>query len=256
MLDTSTVLGEAAEAVAFREAKDSILPVEARGLIFEAGGKRLIDGIDLRLTTGSVTMIMGPNGAGKSVLIRLLHGLLQPTSGKIIWGGKAFDQTVRKRQAMVFQTPVLLRRSVAANIAFALRLNGAASPERCSQVLELAGLTRQADQPARLLSGGECQRLAIARALATEPDVLFLDEPTVSLDPASVLAIEEIIARARDRGVKIIFITHDTGQARRLGDEIVFLHRGKVVERSRGGSFFDAPASSEARDYLAGRIVL
>jgi len=234
----------------------SLLPCTVRGLCFEAQGKRLIDGIDLQLTEGSVTMIMGPNGAGKTLLVRLLHGMIEPASGHILWGGVPLDEKTRKRQAMVFQTPVLLRRSVAANIDFVLKLHGQSAGADVEEILKLAGLGDKALQPARLLSGGERQRLAIARALATNPDVLFLDEPTASLDPASTMAIEESVGQARNQGVKIVFITHDTGQARRLADEVVFMHHGRVVEQTPAQDFFDNPHSSQARDYLAGKIVL
>ncbi len=238
------------------ESQEAVLPCVVRGLSFDAGGKRLIDDIDLSLEAGAVTIIMGPNGAGKTVLIRLLHGMLVPARGEILWAGRPIDEQMRKRQAMVFQTPVLLRRSVVSNIDFVLRLRGAGGRERSLEVLETAGLAEKADQAARLLSGGERQRLAIARALATDPAILFLDEPTASLDPASVLAIEQSVTAARDRGVKIIFITHDIGQARRLADEVLFMHRGRVVEHSPSSRFFDNPQSHEARNYLAGRIVL
>lgn len=238
------------------EKNPSLLPCDVRGLCFEAGGERLIDDVDLQLTAGPVTMIMGPNGAGKTLLVRLLHGMIEPASGEILWGGRALDAATRKRQAMVFQTPVLLRRSVAANIDFVLKLHGQASPQDIEEILELAGLAEKAAQPARLLSGGERQRLAIARALATNPDVLFLDEPTASLDPASTMAIEETVGQAGERGTKIIFITHDVGQARRLADEVVFMHHGAVVEQTCAPKFFDNARSSQARDYLAGKIVL
>lgn len=233
-----------------------LLPAQARGLIFEAGGKRLIDGIDLTLGPGALTVVMGPNGAGKSLLLRLMHGMLTPGAGEVLWGGRPLDESIRKRQAMVFQHPVLLRRSVAANIDFVLKLRGGAVKERRARYLGLAGLDAHADQPARLLSGGERQRLAMVRALAIEPDVLFMDEATASLDPASVFAIEDLVRRAREAGMKIIFVTHDLGQARRLADDVVFLHRGKVVEHSTATRFFDRPVSREAQDYVAGRIVL
>ncbi|MHA1164585.1 MAG: ABC transporter ATP-binding protein [Alphaproteobacteria bacterium] len=238
------------------EETSSLLPCDVRGLCFEAGGKRLIDAVDLNLTAGPMTMIMGPNGAGKTLLVRLLHGMIEPARGQILWGGRSLDEATRKRQAMVFQTPVLLRRSVAANIEFVLKLHRQSAPLEVEETLQLAGLADKASQPARLLSGGERQRLAIARALATNPDVLFLDEPTASLDPASTLAIEEIAGQARDRGTKIVFITHDVGQARRLADEVIFMHHGRVVEQARAAEFFDNPGSSQARDYLAGKIVL
>lgn len=256
MLDRTAAITGDLDAAAEEVQANPLLPCEARGLVFETGGNRIIDSIDLTLRAGSTTMIMGPNGAGKSVLVRLLHGMLEPTSGTISWGGRSLDEATRKRQAMVFQTPVLLRRSVADNIAFVMSLSRKRKTRNVGDALDAVGLQDHARKPARLLSGGERQRLAIARALATDPDVLFLDEPTASLDPASVVAIEEIVAGVRERGVKIVFITHDVGQARRLGDEVVFIHRGKLVEQSPAVTFFDDPKSREARDYLAGRIVM
>ncbi|MGI9409269.1 MAG: ATP-binding cassette domain-containing protein, partial [Hyphomicrobiaceae bacterium] len=162
---------------------------------------------------------------------------------------------VRLRQAMVFQRPVLLRRSVAANIDFVLALRGGPSPARRDALLDHVGLAARARQPARLLSGGEQQRLTLARALATEPDVLFLDEPTANLDPASVLMIEDIVTAAHANGTKIIFVTHDIAQARRLGGDIVFLDAGRVVEHRVADEFFGSPETETARAYLDGRLI-
>lgn len=233
-----------------------LLPLRTDALTLDRDGRRLIDGIDLTLEAGGLTVVMGPNGAGKSLLLRLLHGLIPATSGEISWGGEPLSPTIRRRQGMVFQRPVLLRRSVAANLDFALGLRNGASVERRDALLDQVGLLGQARQPARLLSGGEQQRLALIRALALEPDVLFLDEPTASLDPASVLTIEEVVRRAVRSGTKVIFVTHDLAQARRLGDEIVFLHRGRLLERSPAERFFDAPGSEPAAAYIEGRIVV
>lgn len=249
---------DAARALPAIEAADetAVALAEARGLVFEVGGRRLIDGIDLILKPGTVTVVMGPNGAGKSLLLRLLHGMIVPTAGEVRWEGRPLDEAMRERQAMVFQRPVLLRRSVAANIDFVLKLRRGRSRKTCAEILRHVGLEAHAHQPARLLSGGEQQRLALARALALEPDVLFLDEPTASLDPASTLAIEEIVQAAHAGGAKIIFVTHDLGQAKRLAGDVVFLHRGRVVEHSAAHPFFAKPASQPARDYLAGKLVL
>lgn len=237
-------------------AAEPLLPMRTKGLCLDIDGKPLVAGIDLTLASNGLTAVMGPTGAGKSLLLRLLHGLLEPTAGDIRWGGAPNSEAVRRRQAMVFQKPVLLRRSVAANIDFVLRLKGAATPERRDEVLDRVGLLERAGQPARLLSGGEQQRLALARALAVEPEVLFLDEPTASLDPASVLKIEEIVSAAQARGTKVLFITHDVGQARRLADEVVFLNRGRLVEHAPAERFFAGPSSEVAQGYLEGRIVL
>lgn len=231
-----------------------LLPLKVRDLVLRFGEATVLDRLDLELGPAGCTMIMGPNGSGKSLLLKLLHGLMRPTSGWIDWGGEA-PKLVTERQALVFQKPVLLRRSVAANIDFVLKARRKDTAERPA-LLDNVGLLHKANQPARLLSGGEAQRLALARALATDPEVLFLDEPTASLDPASVLAIEKIVSDARARGVRIIFVTHDMGQARRMADDVVFLHRGRVAEHEPAVDFFSKPRSPEARDYLNGRIVV
>ncbi len=233
-----------------------LTPLQVRGLVYESRGKRLIDGIDLWIDGPGITVLMGPNGAGKSLLLRALHGLIRPTGGSVLWGGQPPNEPVRRRQSMVFQRPVLLRRTVVANIEFALGLRGMGGKDRCLEVLQQAGLAARARQPARSLSGGEQQRLVLARALALEPEVLLLDEPTASVDPASTAVIESIVNSARTAGTKVLFVTHDVGQARRLGDDVVFLHRGRVTEHSPSSVFFTSPASIEAADYLAGRILL
>ena len=243
----------------------ALLPGQATGLVYQAGGRPLIDGLDLTLAGSGLTVVMGPNGAGKSLLLRLLHGLLTPSAGQVTWGGQPMDKTVRARQALVFQRPVLLRRSVAANLRFVLGLKdrdqdrgqnrGQHRDQAVDTLLARVGLSGKGSQPARRLSGGEQQRLALARALATAPEVLFLDEPTASLDPSATAAIEGIVAEAHAQGTKVLFVTHDLGQARRLADEVVFLHHGRVVEHTPAAQFFNDPASSQARDYLAGRLV-
>ena len=236
-----------------------VLPLELRRLSLEAGGRRLIDSIDLKVEEPGITVILGPNGAGKSLLLRLAHGLVVPTEGTILWGGRPMDDEIRRRQAMVFQKPVLLRRTSAANITYALGLRGIARSERESrarQALELAGLERHAFTPARVLSGGEQQRLCLARALSLDPEVLLLDEPTASLDPASTLAIERLLIGAKHRGIKVIVVTHDVGQARRLAQDVIFLHHGRLIEHQPAGGFFEHPESDTARDFMAGGLVL
>jgi tungstate transport system ATP-binding protein len=230
------------------------MSLEVRDIVLRFGETTVLDGLSFDLGASGCTMVMGANGSGKSMLLKLLHGLMHPSAGHISWGGHT-PQEVTARQALVFQKPVLLRRSVAANIDFVLKTRGK-DRARTTALLDHVGLAHKADQPARLLSGGEAQRLALARALATDPEVLFLDEPTASLDPASVLVIERIVSDARDRGVRIIFVTHDVGQARRMADDVVFLHRGRVAEHSPSTEFFAGPRSSAARDYLNGRIVV
>ncbi len=227
-----------------------------RNLTFTAKGKNLLTGLDLRLGSSGMTVVMGPNGAGKSILLRLLHGLIPASEGSIAWGGQPVSGATRARQALVFQSPVLLRRTVAANIDFVLSARGTRSRSRRDALLDHVGLWDCARQPARLLSGGEQQRLALARALATDPEVLFLDEPTASLDPASVLRIEEIVKDAEARGTRIFFVTHDISQARRLAHDVLFLHRGRLVEHAPANLFFSQPESPVAQDFLEGRIVV
>ncbi len=234
----------------------ALLPGEARELTYRIGDARLVDAVNLTIPDGSLSVVMGANGAGKSLLLRLLHGLLTPTAGAVLWGGKPMSDTVRSRQAMVFQRPVLLRRSVEANIRFVLKLHKSFLNKRIEDILSEVGLAAQASQPARLLSGGEQQRLSLARALATEPQVLFLDEPTASLDPASTAAIEDIVKKAHRHGTKIVFVTHDIGQARRLADDVVFMDRGRLTEFSSAAKFFENPESEAARQYLAGNLVI
>lgn len=233
-----------------------LLPLSARGLSLIADGRKLLDCINLDLHAGGISVVMGANGAGKTLLLRLLHGLENPTSGRVTCGARPIDLATRRRQAMVFQKPVLLRRSVRANITFVLGLTGNTRSALCDRLLDDVGLLERADQPARLLSGGEQQRLTLARALATEPEILFLDEPTASLDPASVLQIENAVIAARQRGIKVVFVTHDLAQAKRLADEIVFLHQGRIVEQTPADSFFSHPVSDAARAYVEGRILL
>lgn len=249
-------LGQPMTRPAGQGAKADSRCLAVRGLRFEVGTTALVDGIDLSLGNSGITVIMGPNGAGKSLFLRLAHGLITPSAGSVSWGGQPVSDATRARQSIVFQSPVLLRRQVAANVDFVLASRGRRDPARRDALLALVGLAEKAERPARLLSGGEQQRLALARALATDPEVLFLDEPTASLDPASVLRIEEIVTAAARDGTRVFFVTHDIAQARRLGDEVLFLAGGRLLEHAPAESFFAGPESRVARDYLAGRIIL
>lgn len=227
-----------------------------RGLCLVRQGKTLIDQVDLDLDSPGVTVIMGPNGAGKSLLLRLMHGLLQPDAGSVLWDGLPPDAAVRADQGMLFQRPVLLRRSVMANMRFAAKRPGATvSESACAGMLDRVGLADAATKPARQLSGGEQQRLALARALIREPGVLFMDEPAASLDPPSTQAIETVVRELSGTRTKIVFVTHDVGQARRLADDVLFMHRGRILEQASAAEFFETPRSVEARQYLAGEIV-
>jgi tungstate transport system ATP-binding protein len=239
-------------------APQSILPMEISHLVFESGETRLLHDIDVTLGAGSRTIILGPNGAGKSLLLRLCHGLLKPTSGEIIWRGAGTSRRAVRRQAMVFQRPVMLRRTAIGNITHTLKIRDVPRTERrerAEAALALAGLSHLANRPARLMSGGEQQRLALARAWVTEPEVLFLDEPTASLDPAATRAVESLVEGFHAAGIKIIMATHDLGQARRLADEIVFLHKGRLLEFAPADAFFDHPQTDEASAFVKGELL-
>lgn len=224
---------------------------------YSVAGSSLLTCIDLTVPAAGISVVMGPNGAGKSTLLRLLAGLLIPTGGAIRWQRRDAANANATRLAMVFQRPVILRRSVAANIRHAiapLKLGPSVAAHRLETALTTCNLTDWRDAPARRLSGGEQQRLAMARALARHPQTMLLDEPTTSLDPAATASIEDIARTAAAAGTKIILVTHDAGQARRLAADIVFLSNGHTAEHSPAKRFFAKPASLPARDYLAGRI--
>jgi len=232
----------------------SMLPLVLDRVSFAVNGKTIIDRVSMEITDGPRTIILGPNGAGKSVLMRLCHGLLVPTSGSITWRSALNG---RRRQAMVFQRPVMLRRSALANIEYGLKLAGISARERemrAGDVLEAVGLASVAGRPARVLSGGEQQKLALARAWALGPEVLFLDEPTANLDPGATRDVETIIGQIRAGGTKIVMTTHNLGQAKRLGEEILFLYQGRLLERTPVDQFFAKPASAEADAFIRGEL--
>ncbi len=220
----------------------------------------LLEDISLTIAAGPPTVLIGPNGAGKTTLLRAAMGLLAPTQGRITWAGHGL--TPPTRRAFVFQRPTMLRRSAEANLRYAITA-GRAQPAqgtdreaKVAELLALVGLQHAATRPARRLSGGEQHRLALARALARDPDVLFLDEPTASLDPASTKAVEDVIRAVSQRGIKIVMSTHDLGEARRLAGEIVLLNRGRIVETADASLFFGMPRTVEARKFIAGELLV
>lgn len=234
----------------------AILPLTVESLCWRAREADVLRDVSLRIEAGTRTILLGPNGAGKSVLLRMLHGLLTPSGGRLIWA-TADSRRVRQGHAMVFQRPVMLRRSTRENIEFALRIGGVRDDLRATAraALDRVGLASLEDRPARLCSGGEQQRIALARAWALQPEVLFLDEPTASLDPAATRAIEEIIAAMHRAGTTIVMTTHNLGQARRIADRVLFLHRGRLVEDTAATEFFQQPQSPEAAAFVKGELL-
>ncbi len=235
-----------------------ILPLHLNNISFMANGRDIIDGLTHRFEAGPLTMIIGPNGAGKSLLLRICHGLIAPHAGQVDWEGPQ-GASAQRYQAMVFQKPVMLRRTVLANVEYPLKLRGVASSERRDRAmaaLERTGLVGLASTPATVLSGGEAQRLALARAWVMEPDVLFLDEPTASLDPSGTREVEGLISAIHQAGTKIIMTSHRADQVHRLGDEVVFIHAGRILEVTPAKQFLKRAKSSQARAYLAGELLL
>ncbi len=235
----------------------SDLPLVLDGVSLQAGATTILDRLSLSITPGAPTLIVGPNGSGKTSLLRLLMGLAAPTAGRVSWGGRTESKPVRR--AILFQRPVMLRRTAAANVAYALAQAGTPRNERAVRVavlLERVGLFDLAQRPARKLSGGEQQRLALARALARDPEILLLDEPTASLDPAATRGVEEIVLMAAQSGIKIVMASHDLGQVRRLAGEVMFMVRGCLRERAVAADFLDHPATPEAAAFLRGDLVI
>ncbi len=235
----------------------SDLPLVLDGVSLQIGATTILDRLNLSITPGAPTLIVGPNGSGKTSLLRLLMGLAAPTAGRVSWGGRTESKPVRR--AILFQRPVMLRRTAAANVAYALAQVGTPRRERGARVaalLERVGLVDLAQRPARKLSGGEQQRLALARALARDPEILLLDEPTASLDPAATRGVEEIVMMAAQSGIKIVMASHDLGQVRRLAGEVMFMVRGALCERAPSAAFLDHPTTPEAAAFLRGDLVI
>ena len=233
------------------------LPLSLHDVSIVAGGAAILDRVTLTIRAGAPTVIVGPNGAGKSTLLRLCMGLTAPSSGRVTWGGRIDSPPVRR--AMLFQRPVMLRRSAIANVAYGLAQADCPRRLRATKaeaLLQRVGLIDLADRPARSLSGGEQQKLALARALAREPELLLLDEPTANLDPAASRAVEAIIQEAAASGIKVLMASHDLGQVRRLAGDVLFMAAGTVREQKPVAEFFDNQSTPEAAAFLRGDLVI
>jgi tungstate transport system ATP-binding protein len=239
------------------QAPDSDLPICFSGVGIVSSGVAILDDVSLTFSAGAPTLLIGPNGSGKTTLLRAAMGLLPVSRGRVTWGGREVSPPTRR--AIMFQHPVMLRRSAAANVHYALAAAGVARAEREPRIVELltlVGLESRAGRPARRLSGGEQQRLSLARALARDPAVLLLDEPTASLDPAATKTIEDLVRAISARGIKVVMATHDLGEAKRLAGDIVLLHRGRIIESGPAERFFAAPATDDAKRFLAGELLI
>ena len=233
-----------------------LTPIQFRDLSVILGQKIILDKINCKIKSNSITAVLGPNGAGKSIFLQTINGLFSIQSGRLNFNLMEINQEIRKQQAMVFQNPVLLRRTVIANLQFISNLRNKESNRLLKKILSKVGLEGYEKKPARLLSGGEKQRLSMARALIINPNLLLLDEPTANLDPYSLNLIEDLVLEENSIGKTIIFTTHDMSQAKRLATDVIFLNKGKVLEQTISKTFFKSPKTLEAQKYINGEILI
>ncbi len=233
-----------------------LTPIQFKDLSVILGQKIILDKINCKIKSNSITAVLGPNGAGKSIFLQTINGLFSVQSGRLTFNLMEINQEIRKQQAMVFQNPVLLRRTVIANLQFISNLRNKESNRLLKKILSKVGLEGYEKKPARLLSGGEKQRLSMARALIINPNLLLLDEPTANLDPYSLNLIEDLVLEENSIGKTIIFTTHDMSQAKRLATDVIFLNKGKVLEQTISKTFFKSPKTLEAQKYINGEILI
>lgn len=234
-----------------------MFPIRFNQVELSFDSKKVLNSLSFEVCEQGITAIMGPNGAGKSLCLRMMAGLITPDKGQVLYH---FNSEIpREHIGFVFQRPVLLRRSVLDNLIHALKLAGVVRKERLPkalELLELGDLLQHATSPARKLSGGEQQRLALLRALASKPKILFLDEPCASLDPYATLLIERLVQQVSDQGVKVVLVTHDQGQANRLSSQVIFIHQGRHIESNLTKQFLGNPESEQAKAYLTGQLLV
>ena len=233
-----------------------LTPIQFKDLSVILGQKIILDKINCKIKSNSITAVLGPNGAGKSIFLQTINGLFSVQSGRLTFNLMEINQEIRKQQAMVFQNPVLLRRTVIANLQFISNLRNKESNRLLKKILSKVGLEGYEKKPARLLSGGEKQRLSMARALIINPNLLLLDEPTANLDPYSLNLIEDLVLEENSIGKTVIFTTHDMSQAKRLATDVIFLNKGKVLEQTVSKTFFKNPKTFEAQKYINGEILI
>ena len=238
------------------EDRHVLTPIHFVDLSVVLGQKIILDKINCKIKSNSITAVLGPNGAGKSIFLQTINGLVSIQSGRLTFNSMQNNQEIREQQAMVFQTPVLLRRTVMANMQFVSNLRNKKSNQLLKNLLDKVGLEGSEEKPARLLSGGEKQRLSMARALIVNPNLLLLDEPTANLDPYSLNLIEDLVLEENSIGKTVIFTTHDMSQAKRLATDVIFLNKGKVLEQTVSKTFFKKPKTFEAQKYINGEILI
>jgi len=234
-----------------------MFPLNVSGAEISVESKRLIGPINLIIKQKCISVVLGANGSGKTTLLEALHGLRKLSKGKLEWSIP--NNLAAKEQAFVFQAPIMLRRSVLENLIYPLvvkQIRKSVAVEEAMHWVQKIGLENKIHQQAPLLSGGEMQAVAVARALISKPKMLFLDEPTASLDGLAKKTIEDILFSAANKGTKIVMSTHDLGQVKRLADDLIYHHKGVVESHSSKDEFLTSPPSKAAQQFLAGDIVI
>lgn len=250
------IAGAPCAAPAARAACDPLLSL--RGIVFRPADRTILDHVDFDWNDAGICALIGPNGAGKTVLLRMIHGLIAPHAGELRFEGRSRPEgdLAFAGQALVFQHSSMFRGSALENLLVVpgLAAGARARRARALEMLGRVGLRELAQAPALKLSGGERQRLAIARAWLMRPRLLLLDEPTASLDPSATEHVEELIREIHASGCRVLLTSHNLGQVSRLADEVVFLHRGRLLERTPVADFFADPRTREARRFLQGAL--
>lgn len=226
------------------------------------GEKEVLKNINLEIRRGEIFALIGPSGAGKTTLLRILNFFEKPTRGNLKFNGLANEgerNNIRRRMSMLFQTPAIFKASVFDNVAYGLRVRGIDKriiEKKVGDALNIVGLSGMERQKARTLSGGEAQRMAFARAIVYDPEVLLLDEPTTNLDPYNVAKIEELIKRIRsERGTTIVIATHNIPQVRRIADRVGILLNGELIEVNSIEGIFAAPEDERSAAFLKGEMI-
>lgn len=231
-------------------------PLRMENVSYSINEATLIRNLDLEINSDGTSIILGHNGAGKSLLLKLFHGVIKPNHGKVTWNSQ-HPNIYQYWRTFLLQRPTFFNQSIEYNIEFVLRIAGIDKNQhkkRCEQALEVCGLTHLRQRNTRSLSGGELQKVSLARAWVLEPSVILLDEPTVALDPPSVISFESIIQQFVNSGSKIIMTTHDLSQAERLANEIIFIDKGTLIEQSDALNFFAGPSSNQAQKFVSGEL--
>ena len=239
----------------FNNNLNSLLPIRFHNVSLKLDNNFFFKKLSFEINTKGISVFIGANGAGKTSCIKLLTGLIKPDSGEVLF---STNKEILNRIGYVPQKIILLRRSVEQNLLHTLSISNYPTnkkKQRIKEILKFAKLEHVAKQSARNLSIGQQQLISIMRALAIKPSFLFLDEPCANLDPKTTQIIENLIKVVSKSGVKIIIVTHDLFQAKRLANDILFFHNGKIIEHTKTKSFFKNPKSKEAKDFQKGLLL-